>query len=46
MQVFQGQADKENRFELDVSKLNEGLYFYKLTTENGYQTVKKLTISH
>jgi hypothetical protein len=46
MQVFQGQADKENRFELNVSELNEGLYFYKLTSENGYQTVKKLTISH
>lgn len=45
-EVFKGVLNGNQIFEYDVSKLTEGLYFYKITTSEGYQRVNRLTIMH
>lgn len=44
--VFNGRVTGSRVFKIDVSALNEGLYFYKLTDSEGYQQVRRLAIKH
>lgn len=44
--IYSGPIASDRYFTFDVGSLNEGLYFYRIQTEEGYTTTKKLTIKH
>lgn len=45
LDIFNGSINGNRVFVLDVSELNEGLYFYKISNSQGYQKVNRLSIS-
>jgi hypothetical protein len=44
--IFSGTISGNKTIQFSVENLENGLYFYKLTTSDGRQAVKKLTIQH
>lgn len=45
-EVFSGTLNGKRNFNLPVEDLDEGMYFYKLTTSQGKQMTRKLLIRH
>jgi hypothetical protein len=46
MDIYHGAIRGNKTFSLDVTSLNEGLYFYKIRTSEGFEKVSRLAIKH
>ena len=46
MDVFSGNVTGNRDFTFAVDDLENGLYFYKVSTRDGYESVKKLSVKH
>ena len=44
--IFNGEVSGNKDITFDVGDLVNGMYFYKVTTSEGFESVKKLTIEH
>ncbi|HAW53313.1 MAG TPA: hypothetical protein DCX54_13455 [Flavobacteriales bacterium] len=44
--IYTGVVSGNRDFTLDVNDLRNGMYFYRLSTTDGYESVKKLSITH
>ena len=44
--IYNGEVSGNRDFTFAVDDLQNGMYFYKVTTSEGYESVKKLSIEH
>jgi hypothetical protein len=44
--IYNGEVSGNRNFTFTVDDLDNGMYFYRVTTSDGYESVKKLSIEH
>jgi hypothetical protein len=44
--IYQGEISGDKKVSFDVTAFENGMYFYKLTSSDGYEVVRKISILH
>ena len=44
--IYEGGINGSKNITFAVDDLQNGLYFYKVTTSDGFESVKKITVQH
>ena len=44
--IYNGAISGNRNFTFEVGDLDNGMYLYKITTSDGYESVKKLSVKH